>query len=100
MNTDKLSGIVVYTIHNDDLRNKFREALIEIEAGYLDDSTYGIPIQGMLRNEALEKLERACEKAEKDSDEKFGNDDFVTLYWPTYKKETGEKRYIKQTRII
>jgi hypothetical protein len=100
MNTDKLSGIVVYTIHDDNLRNKFREALIDINAEYLDDSTYGVPIQGMLRNDTIEKLKCVCGKAEKDTDGIFGKDDFVTLYWPTYKKESGEERYIKQTRII
>ena len=74
--------------------------LFDIEAEYLDDSTYGISIQGMLRNDTIEKLKCACGKAEKDSGGNYGKDDFVTHYWPTYKKESGEERYIKQTRII
>ena len=101
MNTDKLSGIVVYTIHdNDDLRDEFRTALISIGAEFLDESTYGLPIQGMPREDTINRLKAICKTAEEKSKAIFSKNDFVALYWPTYYWESGDDRYIKQTIII
>ena len=100
MNTDKLSGIVVYTIQDDNLRNEFRTALITIGAEPLDQSTYGIPIQGEPRVNTVNRLKAICETAKKMSKASFGGNDFVALYWPTYDWESGDDRYIKQTKII
>ena len=99
MNTDKLSGIVVYTIHdNDDLRNEFHNALINKGAEFLDESTYGIPIQGEI--DAINLLISICNTAQKNTKSTFGKDDFVTLYRPTYYENTDKGRFIKQVRII
>ena len=95
MNTDKLSGIVVYTIHDNDLRNEFHNALIKIGAEFLDQSTYGIAIQGENRKEVVKQLKDICTIDET----KWNKEDFVRLYWPTFKEETDDDRFIKQTII-
>lgn len=98
MNTDKLSGIVVYTIQDDELRDEFRNALLSIGAEPLDQSTYSIPIQGEM--DATNMLNSICNTAQKNSKTTFGEKDFVTLYRPTYFEYTERHRYIKQMRII
>lgn len=102
MNTDKLSGIVVYTIYdNDDLRNALCNALKDnMRAEYLDDSTYGIAIRGQLTKDILESLKNICKKAEETTKTRFGNKDFVVLYRIAYPNETGDECCIKRTRII
>ena len=101
MDTDKLSGIVVYTIHdNDSLRNALREALKEkLQAEELDESTYGIPIAGDMRNTIKLKLESICKEVEKDQNCPFSFKDTIRLYWPTYPEESGKERFIKQVQI-
>ena len=98
MNTDKLSGIVVYTIQDDNLRNEFRTALITIGAELLDQSTYSIPIQG--EKDATNMLNSICKTAQKNSKSTFGEKDFVKLYRPSYKEESGDGRYIIQRSVI
>ena len=101
MNTNKLSGIVVYTIHdNDELRNELRNAFKNIGAESLDESTYGIPIKGEPREDTIKRLKAICKTAKKNTNSSYGENDFVTLYWPTYKEESGDDRYLKQTPII
>ena len=102
MNTDTFSGIVVYTIHdNDKLRAALRNAITEqMNAIPLDESTYGISIQGDLRNTVIDKIKTSCESAELESNEDFCSSDFVKLYYPTYREETGKESYIKQVTII
>ena len=100
MNKDKLSGIVVYTIHdNDALRNALCKALEDnLKAEFLDESTYGIAIQGEI--DAVDILNSICNTVQKNSNSTFGEKDFVSLYRPTYYENTDKNRYIRQTRII
>ena len=102
MIADTFSGIVVYTIHNNDkLRFALHDAIIEqMHAIPLDESTYGIPIQGNLRNTVIDNLKSLCKSAESESDEIFCSSDFVKLYYPTYREETGKESSIKQVTII
>lgn len=101
MNTEKLSGIVVYTIHdNDVLRNELRNGFKNLGAESLDESTYGIPINGELRAEVINRMKVICETAKENTNSSFCDNDFVTLYWPTNKEESGDDRYLKQTPII
>lgn len=67
METNKLSGIVVYTIHNNStLRDALREALkLKMQAYEIDESTYGVPIPGILL-EQVKKLKKICEDVAKE----------------------------------
>lgn len=92
---------MVYTIHdNDVLRDELRNGFKNIGAESLDESTYGVPINGDTRSNTIEQLKSICETAVNEAKTSFSENDFVTLYWPTYKDETGNDRYIKQTPII
>ena len=101
METNKLSGIVVYTIHNNPtLREALREALkLKMQAYEIDESTYGVPISSILR-EQVKNLKKICEDVEKELKKDYQDNDFVSLYVPTYKEESGEDRYIKRLKII
>ena len=101
METNKLSGIVVYTIHdNSTLRDALREALkLKMGADEIDESTYGMPIPGILR-EQEKNLKKTCEDVAKEMKCNYLDNDFVSLYVPTYKEESGENRYIKRVKII
>ena len=102
MDTNKLSGIVVYTIHgNDALRDAIRAGIQEkFTSKPLDESTYGISIQDKIRDDVKITLTSICEKAKGESKSEFLNDDFVCLYHPTFKEESGDNRYIKQVYIV
>ncbi len=102
METNKLSGIVVYTIHNNPtLRDALRNTLVEkMEAEFLDESTYGVPIASKLRNQTKQNLIKICHDVEKETKSNYLEDDSVSLYWPTYKEESGDDRYIERVIII
>lgn len=99
MDTNKLSGIVVYTIHkNDTLREALRKGIEEkFKSESLDESTYGICIQGMLLDYVRKALNSICEKAKTESDSSFSEEDLVCLYYPN---SVGKERYIRQLYII
>lgn len=101
METNKLSGIVVYTIHdNPTLRDAIREALkLKMQAYEIDESTYGVPIPGILL-EQVKKLKKICEDVAKEVKNNYRNNDYVSLYVPTYSEESGDNRYIKRVIII
>ncbi len=102
METDRLSGIVVYTIHdNDPLRDALKNGITEKCKGEpLDESTYGIPIQGAIRDKTVHDLKDICIEARKKSNSDFKEHDIVCLYFPTYPEESGDNRYIRQVYII
>lgn len=102
MDTNKLSGIVVYTIHeNDLLRDALRKGITENFGGeFLDESTYGIPIHGAIRNDIVQSLKNICNKACNDSNSVFLENDFVCLYYPSNPEESGDNRYIRQVYIV
>lgn len=99
MDTNKLSGIVVYTVHkNDTLREALRKGIEEkFTSESLDESTYGICIQGLLLDEVKKTLNSICEKAETESDSTFLAEDIVCLYYPT---GVGKEHCIRQLYII
>lgn len=102
METDRLSGIIVYTIHdNDSLRDALKNGIVEkYKEEQLDESTYGIPIQGITRDKAVQELKDICLEACKKSNSNFKDHDIVCLYFPTYPEESGDNRYIRQVYII
>ena len=101
MDTSKLSGIVVYTIHeNTALRNNLRKELKDkMKADELNESTYGVAIQGQLRSEIINKLQEICKKASEGLEQSYSPEDFVCLYWVTTVEETKNERYIKEIKI-
>lgn len=98
---DKLSGIVVYTIHNNDtLRDTLRELIKgKYTAIYIDESTYGIPIQSENKKNVVKELKELSKKACKETDSKYSDNDSVCLYYPTFYENSRVNRYIKQVYI-
>ncbi len=98
---DKLSGIVVYTIHdNDKLRDTLRDLIkAKYTATYLDESTYGIPIQSENRQKVIDELRELCDKACTKNNSKYSGNDSVCLYYPTFYENSRVNRYIKQVYI-
>lgn len=102
MNIEKLSGIVVYTIHDkDELREALRNALVEqMHAEYLDESTYGVPINGCITSEVVCNLGNFCKSAEAKAGVKFDSSDFVTLYYPNLFTSPKNEAFIKRVIIV
>lgn len=104
MDSNKLSGIVVYTIHeNDSLRDALREGIKNaknFKTKPLDESTYGIYIKGRLPDAIFKELETICENAKKESKLGFSNSDLVCLYYLAYSEESKKESYIKQKYVI
>lgn len=95
-----ISGMVMYTIKNEGLRNAVREGIInEFGDKLLDQSSYEIPCAGYLRGEAVTSLKEICKNAETESNAKFGDDDFVTFYRATDSNDEQRDK-IKRIKII
>lgn len=85
-----ISGMVMYTIKDDDLRNYVHDGIINEFGNHpLDESTYEIPYAAELHGETVMKLKAICENARKETCKDFikgnpkGNNDFVTFYRAT-----------------
>lgn len=95
-----ISGMVMYTIENEDLRNAVHDGIInKFGDKPLDQSSYEISCAGELRGDAVTSLKEICKNAEKKSNAKFCDDDFVAFYRAT--DSNDEKRdKIKRIKII
>ncbi len=85
-----ISGMVMYTIKDDDLRKYVHDCIInEFGDNPLDESTYEIQCAAELHGETVKKLKAICENARKETRKDFikgnpkGNNDFVTFYRAT-----------------
>lgn len=95
-----ISGMVMYTIKNEDLRNAVRDGIIsEFGDKPLDQSSYEIPCAGELRGGAVTSLKNICKNAEEGSNTKFCDDDFVTFYRATDSIDEQRDK-IKRIKII
>ena len=78
------SGIIVYTIQNDKLRDEFRNIILaDLKGEELDQSCYGIACAGVIPSETVKKIKQACCDAKNESGKNFSSEDFVCFYRAT-----------------
>jgi hypothetical protein len=96
-----ISGMVVYTIKNDDLRNKIREEIINKFGEHpIDQSSYEIHCAAERKGVIVSSLERICENAVKVTNEEYTNDDFVAFYRATNSDDKEHRDRIERITIV
>lgn len=88
MGTKYFSGIIVYTIQNDKLRDEFRNIILtDLNCEELDQSSYGIPYEeGGVYKDYKNDIKSVCDKAKNKTNTVFSPGDFICFY-PTEKSE-------------
>lgn len=95
-----ISGMVMYTIQNDKLRDYIREGIINVWGDHqLDQSTYEIHCAGKSKGEVMEKLKTICEEAVSKSDLTFDKEDFVVFYRATNSNDKSNRDRIERIPI-
>lgn len=95
------SGIIVYTIQDDKLRDAFRETILaDLKGEELDQSCYGIKCAGDIPSETVKKIKQACCDAEKKSGKNFSSGDFVCFYRATNSDDKENRDRIQRIEII
>lgn len=95
------SGIIVYTIQNDKLRDEFRNIILaDLKGEELDQSCYGIACAGVIPSETVKKIKQACCDAEKKSGKNFSSGDFVCFYRATNSDDKENRDRIQRIEII
>lgn len=96
-----ISGMVMYTIQNDKLRDYIREGIINVWGDHqLDQSTYVIHCAGISKGEVMKKLKKICEEAESKSNMSFDKEDYVVFYRATNSDDNPNRDRIERIPII
>lgn len=95
------SGIIVYTIQNDKLRDEFRNIILaDLKSEELDQSCYGIKCAGDIPSETVKKIKQACCDAKNESGKNFSSEDFVCFYRATNSDDKENRDRIQRIEII
>lgn len=95
------SGIIVYTIQDNGLRDTLRNIILtDLKGEELDQSCYGIACAGVIPSETVKKIKQACCDAEKKSGKNFSSGDFVCFYRATNSDDKENRDRIQRIEII
>ena len=95
------SGIIVYTIQDNGLRDTLRNIILtDLKGEELDQSCYGIACAGVIPSETVKKIKQACCNAENESGKNFSPVDFVCFYRATNSDDKENRDRIQRIEII
>ena len=89
--------VIGYTITNDGLRNALVELFKREFSDYteINQSAFKTAGNGKMPGEVKSDLMELCEKAEKEADHKFDNEDFVRVYYAAKLSDENTDRIVE-----